>query len=118
MSYMLASLEDTKHWLNVSHDGDDSKIEFGIIAASSMVMAYLKASPEDYAGSDLEADSDGVLIGILPQMTGQTFQSEFIPAMQSAARQVIEATVSEDRARAALGVPPAEPPAPDAPAPE
>ena len=56
--------------------------------------------------------------GILPQMTGQTFQSEFIPAMQSAARQVIEATVSEDRARAALGVPPAEPPAPDAPAPE
>lgn len=72
MSYMLASLEDTKHWLNVSHDGDDSKIEFGIIAASSMVMAYLKASPEDYAGSDLETDSDGVLIGVLPQMTAAT----------------------------------------------
>ncbi|MBN8553022.1 MAG: SurA N-terminal domain-containing protein [Caulobacterales bacterium] len=55
---------------------------------------------------------------ILPQMTGQAFQSEIIPTMQRAARTTIGAVVFPDRARAALGVPPEATPTEGAPAAE
>lgn len=49
-----------------------------------------------------------------PQMTGQAFQSEIIPAIQGAARAIVGTEVFPDRARAALGVPPEDEPAQDA----
>lgn len=42
---------------------------------------------------------------IRPQMTGQAFQSEILPAIQGAARAAVGTEVFPDRARAALGVP-------------
>ncbi|WP_029085778.1 peptidylprolyl isomerase [Brevundimonas aveniformis] len=49
--------------------------------------------------------------GIRPQMTGQAFQAEYVPAMQAAARTAVRTEVFPDRARAALGVPAEETPA-------
>jgi len=48
---------------------------------------------------------------VRPQLTGQAFQAEIIPAIQGAARAAMETQVFPDRARAALGVPPEDAPA-------
>lgn len=75
---MLASLSDTKSWLNITHSSDDIKVTGLIYAASAMVLEYLKMDPEDFSGSEYDSDgeypsdSDGVLDGTLPQMSTAT----------------------------------------------
>jgi len=78
MTTMLASLSETKARLRFDNDAEDADLTLLIQAASKMVMNYLKADESLFVGSDFDtdgdwpADSDGVLLGVTPEVSTAT----------------------------------------------